>query len=153
MNEDESFEIIPYIGAGKICFGMTPQEIEKIYGPADSVTFNHLKQRVEFRSFTNIGYSPGSAETVSHIGFGRQMENVRFKDSNIFLDEESVVLAKLVAEDGNPFTYLGFIVLFELGITLTGFHDQNVSQKALAMFPRGAWDKWIPKLKPFTQKH
>jgi len=153
LNEKESFELVPHIGAGKICFGMTPQEIEKIYGAADSVTFNHLKQKVELRSFMNLGYSPGSAEALSHIGFGRQMKNIRFKDNNLFLDNESVILAKLVAEDGNPLTCLGFIVFFNLGITLTGFHDQNVSQKALTMFPRGAWDKWIPKLKPFTQKH
>jgi hypothetical protein len=66
MNEDESFEIIPYIGAKKICFGMTPHEIEKIYGHMNSVTFNHLKQRVEFRSFTNIGYSPGLPKPYLH---------------------------------------------------------------------------------------
>jgi len=153
LNEKESFELVPYIGAGKIRFGMTPQEIEKIYGAADSVTFDHLKQRVEFRSFMNLGYSPGSAGTVSHIGFGRQMENIQFNDNNLFLDDESVILEKLVAQDGNPFTCLGFVVLLNLGTTLTGFHDQNVSQKALAMFPRGAWDKWLPKLKPFTQKN
>jgi hypothetical protein len=149
MNEHEPFDIFPLRGAGKICLGMIPQQIEAIYGAAESVSLNHLKQRVEFRSFTNLGYSTGSVEGVSHIGFGRQMQNIRFKGANIFLDDESVILAKLVAEDGNPFIYLGFIVFLNLGMTLTGFHDHNVLQKAMTMFPRGAWDKWRPKLKPF----
>ena len=152
MNENEPFDILPYSGAGKISFGMTPQEVETIYGPADGVSLNHLKQRVEFRSFMNVGYSTGPTEGVSHIGFGRQMEGVQFKDANIFLDDEDQVLKRLTSEDGNPFLYLGFVVLLNLGMTLAGFHDHDISQKSVALFPRGAWDKRLPKLKPFSQK-
>lgn len=149
MNEQEPFEIRPYSGAGKISFGMTPGEVAALYGAADSVSFNHLKQRVEFRSFMNIGYSTGHTEGVSHIGFGRQMEGVHFKDVNLFLDDEGVALKRMITEDGHPFIYLGFIVLINLGMTLTGFHDNDPDQKAIALFPRGAWDKRLPKLKEF----
>ena len=150
MDEKEPFELLPYAGAGKIRFGMTPQEVETIYGVADSTSVNHLKQRVEFRSFMNVAYSSGTGAGVSHIGFGRQMEGVRFNNVNLFLDDEDLALNKMIGEDGNPFIYLGFIVLLKLGITLTGFHDKDIAQKAVALFPPGAWDKRIAKLKPFS---
>jgi len=35
---------------------------------------------------------------------------------------------------------LGFLVLPTLGITLTGFHDDDVSQLALTVFEHGRWD-------------
>ncbi len=149
MDEKEPFEILPYMGTRDLRFGMTSKEVEVIFGVPDSVSLNHLKQRVEFRSFMNVGYSDGTVEIVSNIGFGRQMECVHIKDIYFFCDDESVVLNKLISEDGNPFLYLGFIVLLNLGMTLTGFHDADISQKSVALFERGAWDKRLPKLKPF----
>ena len=149
MDKKEQLEIFPYIGAGRIKFGMQPNEVEAIFGVADSVSMNHLKQRVEFRSFMNIAYSTGDIEGVSHIGFGRQMEGVHFKGINFFLDDENGVLKRIVLADGKPFVYMGFIVLLNLGMTLTGFHDNDISQKAVALFPVGAWDKRISKLRPF----
>ena len=70
MDKKQPLDIFPYAGAGKIRFGMTPKEVEAIYGVADSTSYNLLKQRVEFRSFMNIAYSTGTSESVSHIGFG-----------------------------------------------------------------------------------
>lgn len=150
MDEKEPFELLPYAGAGKIRFGMTPKEVETIYGVADSTSSNHLKQRVEFRSSMNVAYSSGATEGVSHIGFGRQMQDVRFKDVNLFFNNDDLALKRMILEDGSPQIYLGFIVLLKLGITLTGFHDNDVAQKAVALFPPGAWDKRIAKLKPFS---
>lgn len=149
MKRNEPFEILPYIGAGRVRFGMSSQEIEKIYGVADSSTMNHLKQRVEFRSHMNVGYGTELSEGVIHVGFGRQMEGVEYKGLNIFSDDSEVVLDTLIQEDGDPYIYLGFIVLFKIGITMMGFHDDDISQKAITLFPQGAWDKRRAKLKPF----
>ena len=49
---------------------------------------------------------------------------------NIFEDPDQTVLERLCDEDGKPCQTLGFIVLLNLGITLTGFHDGNEDQKA-----------------------
>ncbi|WBS04787.1 hypothetical protein OU994_11160 [Pseudoduganella sp. SL102] len=149
MKHNEPFEIVPYIGAGRVRFRMSPQEVEKIYGVADSVTLNHLKQRVEFRSNMKVGYAADLSEGLTHIGFGRQMEGVEFRGLKIFLDDSEVVLDKLIQEDGDPYIYLGFVVLLKIGITMTGFHDDDISQKALTLFPQGSWDKRRAKLKPF----
>ena len=43
----------------------------------------------------------------------------------------------------------GFIVLLNLGITLTGFHDDDIYQRAVTVFARGRWDGQLSDLKPF----
>ena len=45
--------------------------------------------------------------------------------------------------------YVGFIVFLGLGLTLTGFHDGNDSQRAVTAFARGRWDHLRSKLRPF----
>ncbi|MET3120391.1 hypothetical protein AAKU64_004643 [Undibacterium sp. GrIS 1.8] len=148
MDVKTDFELFPYIGAGELSFDMKQKNVETLLGAPDSVSTNFLKQRVEFRSFMNAAYSADEGSLI-HLGFGRQMEGVKYKDIFLFTEQEDVVLQRLIREDQQPFIYLGFIVLLNLGITLTGFHDQDTSQKAITLFSRGTWDKRLPKLKPF----
>jgi hypothetical protein len=148
MDVNTEFELIPYSGIITVTFGMSPAQVASALGAPDDVAQNHLGQRVEYRSFMNIGYSAEDT-LVNHIGFGRQMVGVKYKGAKIFVGSTLATLQTLIAEDGSPYIYLGFIVLMKLGFTLTGFHDNDRSQLALTMFPRGAWDARIPKLKPF----
>jgi hypothetical protein len=145
----QKYVITPYIGVDSLKFWMKPKEVETIIGQPDSVSINHLKQRVEFRSFMNIAYSPDEHENLVHFGFGRQMVDLNYKNIFLFTEEAKIALQKLIDEDHQPFLYLGFVVFLNLGMTLTGFHDEDISQKAVTLFPHGAWDKRIPKLKPF----
>ncbi len=78
------------------------------------------------------------------------MENITFLGVNIFGEESHLVLAKIMTADPNPMHYLGFIVFLKVGITLTGFHDEDISQRALTLFERGAWDHRISKMQPFS---
>jgi hypothetical protein len=149
VNEKSNFELNPYKGAGLIEFGMDASQVEALLGSADKTSVNHLKQRVDFRAFMNIGYSADEPQVVVHLGFGRQMEGVAYKGVLLFGDVKNLGFQMLLEDDGNPFTYLGFIVLLNLGITLTGFHDNDVSQQAVAMFQYGAWDARKSKLKQY----
>lgn len=152
MDVITNLELVPNQGAGALRFGMTVDDVLKTVGPADQVSKNHLNQRVEFRSFMNVAYTENEPETLVHVGFGRQMVGVHYKKIYLFMDSEESVLRKLYVEDSHPYFALGFVIFLDLGITLTGFHDADVSQKAVAMFPKGSWDKWMHKLKPFTMK-
>ncbi len=96
----------------------------------------------------NLGYSEND-KTLCHIGFGRQMNEVKLNGINLFLDPPEDVLEKLKKLDAEPYIYMGFIVFMNIGLTLTGFHDENISQKAAALFPKGAWDKRLGKMKRF----
>jgi hypothetical protein len=148
MNENQILHLMPYVGIGRATFGMTKNEIESIFGPPDEVDSNFLKQRIEYRSFMNVAYSAQDERAV-HFGLGRQMKGARYKSLFIFQENPTVVLQQLIAEDGDPYIDLGFIVLLKLGMTLTGFHDGDESQKAVTLFERGAWDQELPRLKPF----
>lgn len=149
MDVNTEFELFPYVGAGPLTFGMSPAQVEGSLGAPESAGLNHLGQRVEHRSLMTLGYSAGDDGELNHIGFGRQMTNVRYGNLKIFGGQNGQVLQALCAEDGHPYVYLGFIVLLNLGFALTGFHDNDEDQLAVTLFPKGAWDNRLHKMKPF----
>jgi hypothetical protein len=149
MDTATKFEIKPFSGSGDVTFGMTPSDVEQILGAPDQTSANHLGQRVEFRSFMNVAYTTDQPTRLCHLGFGRQMEMVTFGEINFFKDDAIKVLKKLIEIDDKPQIYLGFVVFLQLGITLTGFHDNDPSQKAVTVFEQGAWDKRIGKMQAF----
>lgn len=149
MNDKTDIEIRPLVGANALSFGMSAAEVEQLAGPPDSSSINHLGQLVEFRSFMNIGYSQDASRRLVHFGFGRQMEGVRLGTNHLFIMDPFDALRGLRDMGAHPLAYLGFIVFPELGLALTGFHDGDVSQKAISLFEYGAWDSRIPKMTPF----
>jgi hypothetical protein len=149
MDTSAKFQITPFVGTDLVAFGMSAQEVERALGAPDQTSKNHLGSRVEFRSAMNIGYSQATGQ-VDHIGFGRQMTDVYFREMNLFSTPPDKVLRELMACDPQPLIYLGFVVFRNLGIALTGFHDDDESQKAATLFPQGAWDKRVPKMKPYV---
>ncbi len=149
MDVTSDFELFPYVGAGPLTFGMSPGQVAHALGAPDSAGVNHLGQRVEHRSFMTVGYTASVDGELNHIGFGGQMTGVRHSDLKVFDSQHGQVLRALCVEDGNPYVYLGFIVLLNLGFALTGFHDNDEDQLAITLFPKGAWDGRLHKLKPF----
>lgn len=47
----------------------------------------------------------------------------------------------------------GSIVIPEIGMTFTGFHDDNEADKAVTVFPLGRWDPWKDDFIPFSFKN
>jgi hypothetical protein len=39
-----------------------------------------------------------------------------------------------------PYEDVGYIIFYKLGIAVTGFHDNDESQKAITIFEEGYWD-------------
>lgn len=60
-------------------------------------------------------------------------------------------LEHLVQLDPEPFTSFGFVVFLKIGVTLTGFHDQDTSQRALCLFTRERWKLGRDDLVPFSR--
>jgi hypothetical protein len=92
MNTNESFEVIPLVGAGSIKFGMTPEQVENFIGVADTSIVNEQNELVEFRSFMNITYTKAPQNGVCHIGFGRQMEVVIYGGTPVFRENPDLVI-------------------------------------------------------------
>ena len=45
---------------------------------------------------------------------------------------------------------LGSLVLLDLGISMTGFHDGARERVAVAVFERGRWDRCKARMKIYT---
>lgn len=141
-------EIHPLQGAGALRFGMGAGEVAALMGEAEQVSANHLGQRVEFRGPVTLGYADAAGTSLNHIGFGAKAAGVRLGDIHVFEQDDRAVVRALLRLDATAGTYLGFLVFPQLGIALTGLHDNDAGQRALTLFPRGAWDKRIAKLVP-----
>ena len=148
MNEENVLILLPYAGVGDVRFGMSPEEVSAIVGVPDSHSTNALKQRVEFRAYLNVAFSPGTSPRVKHFGIGRQIRRTTIADIELFVGRPETILQQLCRLDGDSVTYLGYVIFFDLGLTLTGFHDGDVDQRAVAMFERGAWDARRAKTAP-----
>ena len=145
-----NLNIVPYVAVGNVCFEMTPAEVEVALGTPTSTSKTHLGGRVDFYDLINVGYTISSNPVVNHVGGGRDAKSAEILGVRLFADDPHEVIRQLVAKDGDPKKYLGFVILLNLGISLTGFHDDDVSQLAFSAFAKGAWDARLQKLKPFT---
>jgi hypothetical protein len=135
--------IIPYETVGQLRFGMTRDEVFAVLGNPkiidqdrdDEVSLYYGTQRVTIgpAGMAEVGILPQLPVTIHGISV--------FSDPDAF--------AKLCQIDENPKENVGFIVLLNLGITMTGFHDFDESQKAITAFARGRWDSSLSRLKDF----
>jgi hypothetical protein len=142
------YEIVPLQGAGPLRFGMAAAEVAALLGEPEQVSHNHLAQRVEFRGPLTLGYADREGSALNHIAFGPQARGVRLGGLRPFEQEDRAVVQGLLRLDHTAGTYLGFAVFPRLGVALTGLHDNDTSQRAVTLFPPGAWDKRIAKLVP-----
>ncbi|MRW94193.1 hypothetical protein GJ699_29890 [Duganella sp. FT80W] len=57
----------------------------------------------------------------------------------------------LKTQDGDLKEVLGFVLSLKLGIALSGFHDNDESQKAIHAFRYGDWDMFKNRMHPLKQ--
>jgi hypothetical protein len=142
-----NFEIISYVGAKPLLFGMTKSQVESLVGNPLRTTTNFLGEpNAQYESF-GVRYSSKDG-TLVEIGFSSSAE-VTFHGVDLF--RQAGAFEELLREDSCPYESFGFIVLLDLGITLTGFHDNHPSQLAVTAFERGRWDHAKTRLKKFTK--
>jgi hypothetical protein len=141
-----SFKIEPYVGPLPLRFGMTEQAVAAVIGAPLSKRKNHLGEPAHDHGFCAIGYDKQTL-LLNYVGI-RPEAHVSYRGISIFEDPNA--LASLVAEDGSAVEFVGFILLRQLGIALSGFHDGDTSQRAVNLFERGRYDKFSGRFKPFN---
>lgn len=139
-----SMIIAPYEAVGPLHFGMSQDEVVASIGSPNRHSKNRTGNPVLWYNGLNVTIENGG---LVEVGFGPE-EAVAVLGVSPFSDSDA--LARLCELDGNPQEVLGFIVLQKVGITLTGFHDNNESQKAVTAFSRGRWDALRSKMTPFV---
>lgn len=140
--QNQPFEIIPYIGALPLRFGMTTEDAHSLLGTPqntstiwDKTGFSHSWADPNL----NIGFSNENA--LNHVGFIPRGCCVSLKGTCIWTRESCVDPNPILLRfDPHPRECYGFLVYHEIGITTTGFHDDDPSQHSLCIFTRGAYD-------------
>ncbi len=126
-------------------FGMSALELEQVAGKPTVVSTNRKGEKNHQYDGWSVRYSK-ELEKVVEFGFTPRTE-VIYQDISVFKDVDA--FQKIISLDGDAFEYVGFIVLLKLGITLTGFHDGDESQKAITAFAQGRWDHLKEKFRQF----
>jgi hypothetical protein len=137
-------EIHPNRGVGPLRFGDTPVAVTDAVGPPRkqvSTTGGRLEYEYELFAVRFSGTPPGMTE-LSFVPGAKLL----WRGRDVF--EERGILDDLLKEDGAPLEYVGFVVLYGLGLALTGFHDQDRSQLAVTAFAPGTWDDLRARMKP-----
>lgn len=133
------FILLPYVGAGPIKLGMTPEEVTEVLGEHSrmSLAFNGDHSLTYDKLALDIGISKATG-VVTHIGFS-SVADVWFDEIDVMHDKSA--LPRLAKLDGAPCEYVGFVMLLNLGIMLGGFSASNeMYQRTVAMFSRGRYD-------------
>ena len=138
MSKDNSyFEIIPYIGALPIKFGMSINEVKKLIGDPISIEHDELGSLFSYQNY-NVMFS--LKNEVEEIGFTALIKSVTFKDKKIFGVESNTNPYTFFKKHDKPITSDGAVVFLKLGISLTGYPNGIVSDRALTCFKKGLWD-------------
>ncbi len=139
-----TFSIEPYKGALPVRFGMTTDEIESLLGDPQRRSTNFRKELTYDYEAFNVGFN--KSKVVTHVGFvpGASVEY----DGEPVLTTEA--FQRLIQIDGEAKEVLGFVVLLNLGIAFTGFHDNDNSQRAVTAFEQGSYEELSHKMKEFA---
>lgn len=150
MHNDLS--IHPYVGVGQLKFGMTPNEVAAILGPPDGSRLNadtgELRERRK-QPASQAVYAGGDRRLVE-LGFSPPLAGLEFDGVRLFNSPSYVALCEVIRRDPAPWTDVGFVVSFELGLTLTGFDDDDGDDKAVTVFEKGRWDEIRPQMQRFV---
>ena len=130
------FEIAPLVGVGPIAFGMTPEEVEQVLGPPALSTTNGEGEREERRDELTVRYGVDSGGVVE-VAFGPES---RVSIEGIAILQARDPVDEVVSRSKDVVECLGFLVSLDLGLTLTGYHDNDLEQRALTVFAPGRWD-------------
>ena len=132
------FNIQPYVGALPIKFGMPRAEVHKLLGPPessfpiwdDSGVSEHYSQARYVIGYNNDGL-------VNHLGFSPGGVELSIKGQPIWTAEcQPDPNPVLLALDPEPMEFAGFWYFLAIGVTSTGYHDDDPAQRAVTVFPR-----------------
>ena len=148
MNTPE-FDIQPYVGALPIRFGLPRSEVPALLGlPAPAI-------RKKADHFGSVRVAYYGTDSVVEIGFVPRGIILRFMGTELW-NERTIAdpVPLLLQHDPEPVESDGFLVFPVIGVTVTGFHDGDESQRAVTVFRRGHWDEFLPAAtKPKLRKY
>lgn len=142
-----ALEIHPGRGLGDLKFGMTVNEVRSILGPENDRSTRDDIVELYFNNYLNLTFRDG---ILFQIGATRDSAGITFKNVDIFSAEPFSVLKTMEVEAGGAFEMYGFIVFLTLGVSLTGFHDDDLDGKAMTVAVLEEWQSVRDELHPIS---
>lgn len=141
--------LTPYSAVGPLIFGMSKVETENAIGDINQTT-DLLEGIIRIHSPSNDLLAQVSEDDkLIEVGFGRRATSVTLGSINFFTQPKAQVIKELCKLDAGAVYGYGSIVFPALGISLTGFQNEDDDDKAITAFAKGVWDDIIPTLKKF----
>lgn len=133
------FDIQPYTGALPITFGMAREQVHRLLGPPESShpvwDGSGVSEHYNAARY-NVGYS--NAGVVNHLGFSPGGAELAIQGRPIWTAESQPDPNPLLLTlDPAPLELVGFWFFLAIGVTTTGYHDDDPSQRAVTVFVRG----------------
>lgn len=134
------FDIQPYAGALPITFGMKREQVHRLLGQPER-SFPIWDGCGLSDSYTagryNVGYT--NSGEVNHLGFSPGGIELAISGRPVWTAEEQPDPNPiLLAFDPEPLQFVGFWFFLAIGVTSTGYHDDDPGQRAVTVFPRGS---------------
>lgn len=133
------FDIQPYIGALPITFGMARDQVHRLLGQPESSNpiwdGSGVSEHYNASRY-NVGYT--NSGTVNHLGFSPGGAELSILGRPLWKpDDQSDPNPVLLVLDPAPLECVGFWFFMAIGVTTTGYHDDDTSQRAVTVFVRG----------------
>lgn len=139
--------IKPYQGVESVRFGMAPPDVDRALGKPLRVSKNRRGELSHDYDRLSVRFDKNSQQAVEIAITSEASARVEGVDADPLTPKG---FADVLQLDGEPYEYMGFIILLRLGVTITGVHDSDGSQKALTAFAKGRWDHLRADFKRFS---
>ncbi|MCL6655420.1 hypothetical protein A6R70_24425 [Agrobacterium rubi] len=140
-------EIDPGQGLGNLEFGMTMSDVGCILGQEKDRSIRDEVTELYFENYLNLAFRDGA---LFQIGATHYTKGVTYKNIDVLSAEPLSVLKAMEVEDGEAFENYGFIVFLKLGVSLTGFHDDDLDNKAVTVAVLEEWQALRNELTPIS---
>ena len=138
------FTFDPFVGPSPLRFGMTPEAVATLVGAPELVFADPFGNRTERRTGYSLGYDAKSCQLTEAVFTKVEL---LFHGVNLFAVDN--LISFLRNFDATPQTAVGMIFFLRLGLRLSGFHDGDEGQKAIAVTRQGHWDEFLQDFVPF----
>jgi hypothetical protein len=143
-----TFEIKPYIGAGVLAFGISQSQAEAHLGKATWKIENEFPSG-ELLDYPGISLAFDLDGRLTQIGFDKHFSGVlQFEDVDVLRAPNAFEV--LTARDGNPYVWVGFVMLLNLGMRLGGYDDPDEG-RTVSLFGKGRYDSKIGRFQPLNK--
>lgn len=140
----EPLTLDPYRAVGPIRFGATIAEVGSVLGAPEFIRTTSRREREERRGPITVTYSSGGgvAEVTLH-------EPAQLIVSGVDLFQARESYRQLLEGGHAALESLGLLVIPEIGVSLGGFHSDELLPMSVTCFEHGRFDRLLPSFRPF----